>query len=82
MLIYSFLNKFINDVSFSIAVGLFVKCKSNDIKSTTYTIMGKLMTDSVAVLYSWTGAKQNKEKFEKSPFCKVLESKFIIIYNI
>lgn len=59
-------------------VDLFVKCKSSDIKNTTYTIMGKLMTDNVAKHYSWTGAKQNKEKLEESPFRKVLESKFNI----
>lgn len=49
------------------------------LKAYTYTIMEKLMSDSVAMLYSWTGAKQNKEKFEKSPFSKILESKIIII---
>jgi len=30
--------------------------------------MGKLMLDNVAKQYSWTGSKQNKDKFEESPF--------------
>lgn len=47
-------------------------------KTTTYTIMGQLMSDNVAMLYSWTGAKQKKEKLEESPLRKIIESKFNI----
>jgi len=36
------------------------------------------MSDNVAMQYSWTGAKQNKEKFEKSPFRKLAQGKFNI----
>lgn len=60
---------------------LFVKCKSSDIKTTTYTIMGKLMSDNVAMQYSWTGVKQKKEKLEESEFRKVIENLILQLHN-
>jgi len=47
----------------------FVKCKSNDIKSSIYTIMAKLMSDNVTIQYSWTDA---------TPFRKIAQNKFNI----
>lgn len=43
--------------------------------------MAKLMSDNVAMQYSWTGAKQNKEKFEESPFLKIAQCKYNIPAN-
>jgi len=40
--------------------------------------MGKLISDNVVMQYSWTGAKQNKKKFEESPLRKLAQSKFNI----
>lgn len=37
---------------FKLQLQLFLKCKGSDIKSTTYTIMGNLMSNSVAMLHS------------------------------
>ncbi|XP_071652451.1 uncharacterized protein [Temnothorax longispinosus] len=60
---------------------LFAKCKGTNVKNTTYTLMGILMSDNVAMQYSWTGAKQNKEKFSKSRFHTVLQTTIMQMHN-
>lgn len=71
---------FISNVVFKLQLQFFVKCRGVDVKNTTYTIMAHLMSNDVAMLYSWTGAKEHKNKLVESPFRKTLQSKYYL-YN-